>query len=110
MLAGVLLHVIEAARPIENPPHLFGWKLIVEDVPHHPVLDDDIPHAHPIERPQVIRLSAAGWVERGVIEGYRRLVADDLSPNDMRRELSQIWILEVETLGRHGGYSFLANA
>ena len=110
VLARVLLHVVEPARPIEDAAHFVPRKLSIEDVPHNPILNDDIQHGHALERPLIVRLSAAGRVERGAIESDRQLVTDNLSPDDTCRELAQIRILDVETLCRHDGHSFLANA
>jgi hypothetical protein len=66
-------------------------------MPDHPIIDDDIRHTHAVQRSLVIRLSASGWIERGAVQNYRRPASNGLSPNDARRELTLIWVLDVKT-------------
>ncbi len=75
VLASVLLHVVEAARPIHDAGHLAGRRGPLQHVPHQPVLDLYADHGPARQGARIVRLAAAGRVERGTIERNRRASA-----------------------------------
>ena len=68
----VLLHVVEAPRPVDRPGHAPGGGRAAEEVQHLAVDVAHVDHLHPPEGPAVGRLPAALGVEGGAGEGHRR--------------------------------------
>ena len=94
VLPGVLLHVIEAPRPVDDAVDASGpatWARL-----HHvhmrpsPSSIDDIDDADVAERPGIERLPAGRRIEGGAVEDDRRpcplgvVDADDLASNSRR--------------------------
>ena len=106
VLAGVLLHVIEAARPVDEAvhdrAHLRGNAADhVHHVAHVVVLHLDDRCAG--EGAEVVWLSAGGWVERRAIEPDRRVRAARLRPHDRRIKRRCGWLAVIQAVGRGHG-------
>src|SRR6202030_3062072 len=68
VLAVVLLHVIEPARPVDLGRDLAGLQRLGEDVKHGAALLLGIEDSHTAQRPPVAGLAAPFGVERSAIE------------------------------------------
>jgi hypothetical protein len=103
VLPGVLLHVVEAARPIDAAAHLgpFGRGVALYDVEHALRLSvDALDDAGAAERAGVRRLPAAGRVEgRAVERDGRAAVVRARQGQDARVELGQVRVVVVEPFG-----------
>ena len=90
VLPGVLLHVIEPARPVDRPVHAAPDRdLAVEHVPHLTLIRlDDVDDERLAERPGVARLTAGERVERRRVERDRGpTVQAGRPPSRARRSL-----------------------
>ena len=102
MLAGVLLHMIDPARPIDLSADWAGRKLgrgVVHDVVRdaclgrdrrsRPIAErrvHDFQDLDPAKRAKVVGLAAGRWVERGAVENDFPAVAFPFAGNDVRFE------------------------
>ncbi len=103
MLAGVVLHMVEAARPVDLTAHGVGFQRFFEYVEHRMigVTDDHIHDRDIIERSGIVGLAAAGGVEVGLIQNdrWQRLVLRAL--NDPRFKGCGVRIRIVQALCCH---------
>src|SRR5205814_3453821 len=102
MLAGVLLHVIESARPVDCS--VYGIADLERAVLHYvgdrpAVIVDNIDHAQPPQGPGVERLAARRGIEGRAIERDAKSIAGALDAGDGRFELAQGRIVVVEAVG-----------
>ncbi len=101
VLARVLLHVIESARPVDLARYgRAGFNGCFEDVPDPFVGIHDVDDANAAKRPRIVGLAARGWIERGLIEHDFKSCAGLFARQHARREFTNEWIGVVET--RHG--------
>ena len=88
MLAGVLLHVIEAPRPVDLAVCFASWlphSGLLDDVHDRPVVFvDDVEDARSAEKTGVKRLAARGGIERCAIEADEDAAVAFLDPIDRR--------------------------
>ena len=68
MLAGVLLHIIEPADPIDDAGHLTFEQRRGEDMGDAVLFVHHIGHRNPVDSSKVVRLAARGWIERGLLQ------------------------------------------
>ncbi len=101
MLAGVLLHVIEAARPVDLAVDTGADRERPVDEMDQPavVLVHDVHHGAAAEAAEIVRLAARGRVERGFAERHREAVGARLTGGDLGIELVQVGVGVVEALG-----------
>ena len=99
MLAGVLLHVVEPARPVDRTLDAVPRHGRIEQVRDPVALIDDVDHRRRAEAPGVERLAAGGGVEGGAIEVDSSAV---VAPLDHRGvEGGEVGVGVVEAAG-HG--------
>src|SRR4051812_12656422 len=100
MLSGVLLHVIEAARPVDLRGHLtsnFDRRRGGEYVRDAVILIDDVDDVLPGQGAEVVKLSARCGIESGSVEVEPLSVLRTI--HDPSGELGQVGIGVVESLG-----------
>ena len=68
MLAGVLLHVVKAPRPVDAAIHVRTFGTAVDHVNDFIPFFADIQNIRIADLPRVVRLSSRRWVERGAVE------------------------------------------
>jgi hypothetical protein len=77
VLTGVLLHVIEAARPINHPcDHIRTlWQSLLKHVHDSAILlsHHDVDHRNPTQHPSIGRLTARVGIEGGAVENSSRM-------------------------------------
>ena len=105
VLAGVLLHVLEAARPVDRARGTRSLAAAsrfdhVQDRAVVPI--DDVDDARAAERAGVERLAAGCRIERGAVEHDGRRPSCAPTPTICGVELGQVRIGVVETLGHDG--------
>jgi len=103
VLAVVLLHVIEPARPVDLGRDLAGLQRLGEDVKHGapPLLG--IGDLHTAQRAPVAGLAAPFGVERRAIEDRGGPSVQLADFQHAGAEGPEVGILEVEALGHEGG-------
>src|ERR1019366_2681678 len=115
VLPGMLLHVIEAARPVDHAvnaladlqglrvgPTKAGPYAVVDDMEDLSLLVvDDVNHAYAAERADVERLPAGGGIEARAIEHDDRAAVAALDASDYGIKLTAVWIGVIEAVG-HG--------
>ena len=105
VLAGVLLHVLEAAGPVDPPAHQARLDLSLDEMNDAAVVFvDDLDDASGAERARIERLAARGRVKGRAIEhdGVPSGISGDrLDAHDGRLELGRVRIGVVDALG-HG--------
>ncbi len=95
MLAVVLLHMVEAARPIDLALHKVVGERGGQHVPHHAIFRLHIQHGHAAKHASIGGLAAALGIKCALIERDRRL-ASALGPrNYMRAKLRQVGIGKI---------------
>jgi hypothetical protein len=98
VLTGVLLHVIEAARPIDEGIDLYDWRGgRGEAVSDAVVLIDDVDHGDAGERAGIEGLAAGGGIEGGAVEVDGEAVGRAVY--DAGAEVVDVGIGVVETFG-----------
>ena len=100
VLAGVLLHVLESALPVDCAVDRSDSGLAIEHVHDVVVSIDDVDDARVAKRPGVERLPAGGRIERGAIEDDGRLAVELLGMDDGGVELDGVGVGVVEALGQ----------
>ena len=102
MLAGVLLHVIDAAGPVDPPGDLrSGLQAAFHHMHHVPVVAIlDIEDRETAESPRVERLASGRGIKRGAIEDDLRTLARLAAGADKRLELPKLGVVVIETI-RH---------
>ena len=102
VLAGVLLHVVEAARPVDAPlDPLSDGQRRVYHVPHFAVLVHVHVHdARAAQRACVVGLPAAGGIKRAAIQPHAPRVLLRLARQHRRVKFLQIGIVVIQSL-RH---------
>src|SRR5450755_3796445 len=70
MLAGVLLHVIEAASPVEGALHRPLAKFLVNDMNDFALVIADVENFCVADAADVIGLAAGSGIERGLIQDH----------------------------------------
>src|SRR3990172_2169556 len=103
MLTRVLLHVVEAARPIDDAMHVrsnLNGIAVFDNVRHTAVaFVDDLDHSRAAKCADVAGLASGGGIETRAIQTHARMPASSLDAQDRCVELSAIWIEVVEPLG-----------
>ena len=97
VLAGVLLHVVVAALPVDDPGHLGCCERCIHNVSDAVFFVDHFPDGDAPQRAQVEGLPAGSGIERGAVEVHAETVVSGL--NHAGVKLAQIAILIVETFG-----------
>ena len=97
----VLLHVIEAAPPVDDALHFAGLQGPIEDVQHRAFALLHVEDGNSGERPPVGGLTAAFRVERAAVEDHCRPSAQVAHGEDPAGKPRQIGIVQIEALG-HG--------
>ena len=81
----MLLHVVEAARPVDFAVHLRAdRKRPVGQMQNVAVHDLHVQNACGIDRAGIERLTARGWVKRAAVEPHVEAVAHGRARNDPR--------------------------
>ena len=103
-------HVAVAAVPVDRTPdrgpRLRRRLAVGELVPDLVAVLDDVDHVQVPDRPGVVRLAAAGRIERGPVEG-------DPAPVDSghdRLELGQVGVVEAEEIGQVAPFAAAASS
>jgi hypothetical protein len=99
MLAGVLLHVIEAAPPLDLAGDARGVQWRLENVGDAFTFIDDVGETHTIQVPEVMRLSSGRWIECCTIEIHPTPLVRNL--DDLRLEGRQVGIRVVQARCAH---------
>ena len=104
MLAGVLLHVIEPARPVYVPANTAVLLELTIDTVHDRVIGalEHLEHACGIDRTGVVGLAPRCRIERRAIERDDPMLTLTLHIANDGIEFNQVWIRVIEALGRHG--------
>ena len=97
----VLLHVIEAPRPIEAGGVLAGRERLVEQMQDFAAALLGINHVRGAEVAAIAGLAAALRIERGLVEDGGRLAVEVADLDDARAERGEVGVLEIEA-GGHG--------
>src|SRR6185369_4030788 len=102
VLARVLLHVVQPARPIDSPSyHITATRRRARDHVQHTFVTivDTLHHAYAIERAGITRLTAAGRIKRSAIENECGPATDAITDiDDASFKLNQMRIGIVKTL------------
>ena len=94
VLAGVLLHVIEAAGPVDRAADPRGVRRAIDDMQDPPIVGvDDVQDLRARQRADVERLAARGRIERRPIEDDGDLPLVDRLLDDVRVELAQVGVV-----------------
>src|SRR5215471_5648158 len=113
MLPGVLLHVVEAARPVNAAIDFAGRDRPVYDVQDLVVFQiADVEDVCVAKLAEVVRLAAGSRIEVGLVEEHapagavlaRDEVRHRLAAQDLCREIVLERIVVVEAASGHGGY------
>ena len=107
MLAGVLLHVIEAAGPVDLSLDLGGRKRRFEDVRDAVVFIHDVADRDASERAHIERLSAGGWVKHGTVQICATPFIRGFDNAGVK--FAQITIVVVQAF-RHGAGAVISNS
>jgi hypothetical protein len=96
VLAGVLLHVIEAALPVNNSLHQAKSDGLVDEVDYFVFFVEDVYDPRVSEATRVVWLAAGSWVKRGEIEFYTPQCAGHFQRGSLRRscwrsDFSRLW-------------------
>src|SRR5580700_9754858 len=111
MLSGVLLHVVEAARPLDATFDGAGGEFLVDDVDDVVVLIADVEDVGFREETDVVRLAAGGGIEGGLVENdfpgrNRAAGAGDggagFASEDAGFEVLEVGIVVIESMSGHG--------
>ena len=111
MLAGVLLHVIEAARPLDATFDRARGEFLVDDVDDVVVLIADVEDIGLSEEADVVRLAARGGIEGGLVEddfpGRNRAAGSGdggagFASEDAGFEVLEVGIVVIESVSGHG--------
>jgi hypothetical protein len=101
MLPGVLLHVLESARPIDDTVHIAGFDPALHDMQDGTIVSvDDIHDRRGSEPSCVERLSARCRVERRSIEDGGGAPVVHLDAQHARIELGHVGVVVIQTLGQ----------
>src|SRR5687767_10559691 len=103
MLTRVLLHMVEAPRPVHVPPNArVGLELTIDKVSDRAVfLIEHVEDIGLTERPGVERLAARRRIERGAIENDLPSIALQVHFAHHSVEFNQVRVRVVETIRRH---------
>src|SRR6185437_4842448 len=110
MLAGMLLHVIEAARPIDAAKDVRAAGAPVNYVNYFVAVVADIENIRVTDFPQVVRLAARGGIERSTIQNQPQDGSRDsgvhvrrqkFTMHDTRLELLFECIVVIKAACRH---------
>ena len=104
VLAGVLLHVVEPALPVDGAMHhLSGFGVQGSGFDHmrdrSVLFVDDIDDAQRGEAAGVEGLAAGGGIERGAVERDEQAVVAAIDAHDRRVKLPEIRVVVVEAVG-----------
>lgn len=111
MLSGVLLHVIEATRPLDTTFDWAGGEFLVDDVDDVVTLIADVENVGCPEEADVVRLAAGSGIEGGLVEddfpgGNGAAGARDGGPGfageDAGFEVLEVGIVVIESMSGHG--------
>ena len=100
VLAGVLLHVVEAAGPVHAAVHGRPVDRVGEQVGDAVTLVHDVHHRGAAEGPGVVRLAARGGIEGGAVEVYSAAAVGTV--HDGGVEVAQVGVGVVEAEGHDG--------
>src|SRR5438067_10246469 len=105
MLAGVLLHVIEASFPGDRPGDLrpCAWQRRLQHVCDAVALVDDIGHSRATQRAEIVRLPARRRIERRLVQVHPPPVLRDV--DDACIETRQVRIRVVQPCCAHSARS-----
>jgi branched-chain amino acid transport system substrate-binding protein len=101
MQRGVRTHQRVTPLPLDRARHDFTnhrARTALNFVPHEVALFVDVDDSKPRQPTGIVRLAAAGRIERGCVECDFRMT----HINDATGETGQIRVAEIEELGRHG--------
>ena len=92
MLPGVLLHVIEAAIPVDPSGDLADRRGAIQHVRNAIALIHYFLNGDAADMPEIVRLSAGGWIEGSTVEVNARTGAIDYP----RVEFTQVRIRVIQ--------------
>ena len=101
MLSRVLLHVVEASRPVDFTPHGFALRLRSENVGHLIAFVNHVQHGNASEGTAVRGLAARFGIERAVVEIDSKALWPGLSLEHPCFEVPQVAVCVVEPFRRH---------
>src|SRR5512145_2018416 len=99
----VLLHMIEAPRPVERALYDIGLQRLREQMPDEVLFFLNTDHGNLIQAPGVGWLPAAFWVERALIQGNSGMSVALAACDNVRAEMLEIGVSKVEVLSKHRG-------
>ena len=106
MLPRVLLHVIEAACPIDLAVHgiaSFEFYVLSSQFRHvsdrSVLLVDDLDDSERAEAAGVERLAAGGWIEGGAIQRHQQAIVAAIEARDRRVKRPEIRVGVIEAVG-----------
>ena len=109
MLAGVLLHVVEAALPVNHDRYSFpNFHRILANVENNAVFFMYVRHGDAVQGAVVGRLAAALGIKSGAVENHTISAVNLLARENLGGKLTQIGVLIVKLFGFHVETSFRA--
>ena len=103
MLAGVLLHVIEAARPVDSAPRRVSQHRLRSAMRNLLALVDDFDHRRVADRAGIKRLTAGGWIKRGAIQ--INAISIVAAPDNASLELAKVGVVVIKPVGHFVQYN-----
>ncbi len=113
VLPGVLLHVIEPARPVHDPRHLHAdVERRVQHMQDRPVglAIDDVHHSPRPQRADVVRLAAGGGIEGGLVQHDEGTIFENTGLDDASLKRRQMAVGVIETVGHVDSASVVGGA
>jgi hypothetical protein len=106
MLAGVLLHVIEAASPVDFSRYFTGSDRSIQHMDDAAILIDNVDYRGPSENSGIEGLAARGWIKRRAIEIDAPPIAGRI--NDDRAKFPEIRIVVIKPFGHRAYFTLRA--
>ena len=103
MLAGVLLHVVQTAIPIDSAVNMLCGNVSLDNMDYLAgfFLLQAIDKGYIIESPEIVRLTAGGRIKRGLIQNDSDFVADHCRLDNIRIELQKIRVVVIKAFRFH---------
>jgi len=95
MLPRVLLHVVEAACPVEPPVNFVGHQFTRQKMQRPAIGGTYFQDRHAVQLTEIAWLPAARGVEGGAVQHHRRLTIHFQPPHDASVKLLQIWVVVI---------------